>query len=209
MQNNILRSPGYPSNFSNNLDCVNKVNIALNKGLLIAFNYFSLESHPRCRWVLGTTYCVNRCCHWMKYKSAFQYILIKMLLEPFCMDLLWPMKLLIYHKFWQWKVLLLLKLLLFCCLCFFSLLSLSHRWDYLRITADSSKTIGTYCGNQTGKSVRVFGTFAVLTFHTDGSVRDRGFELSFSFFPRSLSKFSTRLSSSFSVLMFLVTLPRV
>ena len=82
------------------------------------------------------------------------------------------------------------------------MLSPSYRWDYLRITDDSSNTIGTYCGNQTGKSVRVVGTIATLTFHTDGSVQSRGFELSFSFFPVSPGEFSTRLSSAFSVLMY-------
>ena len=65
-----------------------------------------------------------------------------------------------------------------------------YRWDYLRITDDSSNTVGTYCGNQTGKSIRVVGTVAVLIFHTDGSVQRSGFELSFSFFPISPGKFS-------------------
>ena len=67
----------------------------------------------------------------------------------------------------------------------FFLLFLLDRYDYLRITDGSNNTIGTYCGNQTGKSVRVVDTVAVLTFHTDGSVQSRGFELSFSFFQHS------------------------
>ena len=73
----------------------------------------------------------------------------------------------------------------------FFLLFFLDRYDYLRITGGSNNTIGTYCGIQTGKSVRVFGTVAVLTFHTDGSVQRRGFELSFSFFSHSLGKLST------------------
>ena len=68
---------------------------------------------------------------------------------------------------------------------FFFLLFSLDSFDYLRITDGSSNTIGTYCGNQTGKSVHVLGTVAVLTFHTDGSVQKRGFELSFSFFTQS------------------------
>ena len=48
VQNNILRSPGYPRNYPNNVDCVNQVFIPLNKGLLVSFNYFSLESGSRC-----------------------------------------------------------------------------------------------------------------------------------------------------------------
>ena len=69
-------------------------------------------------------------------------------------------------------------------------LFLLDRYDYLRITDGNSNTIGTYCGNQTGKTVRVVGTVAVLIFHTDGSVQSRGFELSLSFFPISPGEFS-------------------
>ena len=75
-------------------------------------------------------------------------------------------------------------------LTFFFVLLPSNRYDYLRITDGNSNTIGTYCGNQTGKSVRVVGTVAVLIFHTDGSIQSSGFELSFSFFPISPGKFS-------------------
>ena len=70
---------------------------------------------------------------------------------------------------------------------------MSNRYDYLRITDGYSNTIGTYCGNQTGKSVRVFGTVAVLIFHTDVSVQSSGFELSFLFFPHG------ELSAAFPV----------
>ena len=48
VQNNILRSPGYPNNYPSNIHCVYRVRIPLNKGLLISFNHFSLESHSRC-----------------------------------------------------------------------------------------------------------------------------------------------------------------
>ena len=65
------------------------------------------------------------------------------------------------------------------------LLFLWIRYDYLAITVDKSNVIGTYCGNQTGKSVRVVGTVATLTFHTDEDVQSRGFELSLSFFLQS------------------------
>ena len=47
----------------------------------------------------------------------------------------------------------------------------NDRWDYLRITDDCSKTIGTYCGDQTGKRVLVLvvASVAVLMFHSDSS----------------------------------------
>ena len=64
------------------------------------------------------------------------------------------------------------------------------RYDYVRITDGNSNTIGTYCGNQTGKTVHVVGTVAVLIFHSDGSVQSRGFEISFSFFPISPGEFN-------------------
>ena len=82
----------------------------------------------------------------------------------------------------------------------FFLFSLSNNYDYLRISDDSSNTFGTYCGDQTGKSVRVFGTAAVLTFHTDGAVQRRGYELHFSFFSRSVGEFRT-MSNVFTALM--------
>ena len=66
---------------------------------------------------------------------------------------------------------------------------------------NSSNTISSYCGNQTGKGVRVVGTVAVLIFHTDGSVQRRGFEISFSFFSISPGEFSSHLSFAFPVLM--------
>ena len=56
-------------------------------------------------------------------------------------------------------------------------------YDYLRITDGRNRVIGTYCGQQTGRSVFVKDTVAVLFFHTDGSVEYDGFHLSFSFFP--------------------------
>ena len=89
----------------------------------------------------------------------------------------------------------------FCSLSTFFLLFFLDSFDYLRITDGSSNTIGTYCGNQTGKSERVFGTVAVLTFHTDGSVQRRGFELSFSFFSHSLGKLTT-VSIVFTTLIY-------
>ena len=70
-------------------------------------------------------------------------------------------------------------------LLFLFLLGFDVRWDYLRINKGNNRIFGTYCGYQTGKRVSVGGSIAVLTFHTDGSGRYRGFNLSFSFSPRS------------------------
>ena len=60
--------------------------------------------------------------------------------------------------------------------------------DYLRIASNACNVIGTFCGQQTGTSIRVAGYYALLTFHTDQSVQKTGFELLFSYsvFPGEL-----------------------
>ncbi|XP_044162898.1 uncharacterized protein LOC114956623 [Acropora millepora] len=57
-------------------------------------------------------------------------------------------------------------------------------YDYLKITDGRNRAIGTFCGQQTGRSILVNDSIAVLTFKTDRSVQFNGFHLSFSFFPR-------------------------
>ena len=59
----------------------------------------------------------------------------------------------------------------------------SCRYDYLRITNGNNQTIGTYCGQRSGQNVLVNGNYAVISFHSDGSVRRRGYELIFSHVP--------------------------
>ena len=56
---------------------------------------------------------------------------------------------------------------------------LVFRYDYLRISNENNQTVGTYCGNQTGLNVHVTGHYAVLTFHSDGSVTRSGYKLFF------------------------------
>ena len=71
----------------------------------------------------------------------------------------------------------------------------------MQITDSSSSIIGAYCGNQTGKSIRVVGTVGVLIFHTDGSVQSGGFELSFSFFSISVGEFGA-VSTALTALVY-------
>ena len=66
----------------------------------------------------------------------------------------------------------------------------------MKITDGSNRVIGTYCGQQTGRSVLVNDTVAVLTFKTDRSVQSTGFHLSFSFFPSGKLGRYFRTSSS-------------
>ncbi|XP_068681838.1 cubilin-like isoform X2 [Montipora foliosa] len=106
VQNNTLRSPGYPNNYPSNMDCVYRVPIPLDQELEIYFKDFKLENS----W----NYCP---------------------------------------------------------------------YDYLRISNDRNHIIGTYCGWQTGRRVLITSSAAVLSFHSDGSVQYRGFDLSFSFLP--------------------------
>ena len=46
--------------------------------------------------------------------------------------------------------------------------------------SSENRTIGTYCGQQSGQSILVVGNYAVLAFHSDGIIRHRGYELFFS-----------------------------
>ena len=57
------------------------------------------------------------------------------------------------------------------------------------ITDYRSNTIGTYCGDQTGKRVLapVIASVALLTFHLDSRIQYRRFERIFSFFFRAVS----------------------
>ena len=58
-------------------------------------------------------------------------------------------------------------------------LTVFGRFDYLKI-ANENKTInGTYCGQETGKSVLVTGRYAVISLYTDGSYQYTGYELLF------------------------------
>ena len=56
------------------------------------------------------------------------------------------------------------------------------RYDYLMISSDNH-TVGTYCGRESGRNVRVTGRYVVLTFHSDGSQTYGGYKLAFSFSP--------------------------
>ncbi|XP_066015023.1 deleted in malignant brain tumors 1 protein [Pocillopora verrucosa] len=62
----------------------------------------------------------------------------------------------------------------------------SCSYDYLRIANEINETFGgrngKYCGVQYG-SVSVTGQYAVLTFHSDGSVAHRGYNLTFTLIP--------------------------
>lgn len=61
-------------------------------------------------------------------------------------------------------------------------------YDYLRISNENNQTVGTYCGQRSGLNVRVTGRYAVMYFHSDGSVTRRGYKLFFS--PVNLGKYS-------------------
>ena len=86
---------------------------------------------------------------------------------------------------------------LFCCCCciFFLNFSLFVRSDYLRISDGRDRIVGTYCGYQTGKSLRVVGRTAVLKFVSNQVVRYHGFSLSFIFTPKG--KFSNASTASY------------
>lgn len=51
----------------------------------------------------------------------------------------------------------------------------------MKITNERNVTFGKYCGVETGRTVSVTGRYAVITFHSDGSVSRRGYKLIFSY----------------------------
>ena len=58
VKGNTLRSPGYPSNYPSNMNCVYRVDIPFDQELLIIFSFFQLESHFLCMWVQNN-YAIN------------------------------------------------------------------------------------------------------------------------------------------------------
>ncbi|KAJ7388384.1 hypothetical protein OS493_037977 [Desmophyllum pertusum] len=59
----------------------------------------------------------------------------------------------------------------------------SCRYDYLSISNENNHTFGVYCGQKTGQIVSITGDEAVITFHTDEYVQERGFLLFFTAIP--------------------------
>ena len=56
------------------------------------------------------------------------------------------------------------------------------RYDYLRIVDDNKKILGAYCGSELrGKVFVVTGNYALITFHSDGSIQYQGFQLTILF----------------------------
>ena len=56
------------------------------------------------------------------------------------------------------------------------------RYDYLRIVDDNKKILGTSCRSELrGKVLVVTGNYALITFHSDGSMQHRGFQLTIFF----------------------------
>ena len=52
----------------------------------------------------------------------------------------------------------------------------------MRIVDDDNRAHGTYCGRElSGKVVLLNGNYALITFHSDGSVQYPGFQLTISF----------------------------
>ena len=50
----------------------------------------------------------------------------------------------------------------------------------MKISNEQNQTFGSFCGYKSGHTVTVAGQYAVLTFHSDGLVNDKGYKLLFS-----------------------------
>ena len=53
------------------------------------------------------------------------------------------------------------------------------RYDYLKITNHRKLSSGKHCGKKTGTKVEVTGEYAVITFHSDSRVEEKGFRILF------------------------------
>ena len=51
----------------------------------------------------------------------------------------------------------------------------------MKISNEQNQTFGSFCGYKSNQSLIVTGQYAVLTFHSDGSVNDDGYKLFFSY----------------------------
>lgn len=64
--------------------------------------------------------------------------------------------------------------------------SLFCRFDFLKVANEDNDNFGKHCGVKTGQTVLVFGDHAILTFHSDNHVEDRGFLLFFTAIPHGI-----------------------
>ena len=71
--NNVLKSPGYPNNYPNNMDCVYRVQIPHGMAIRICFSNFTLEGYSSCR-----------------YKTIECMITVVVIVSLFCLYLLEP-----------------------------------------------------------------------------------------------------------------------
>ena len=58
----------------------------------------------------------------------------------------------------------------------------------MKITNENNETLGVYCGYRANQEVVVTGGYAVITFHSDYSIEERGFLFLFTTVP--ISKYS-------------------
>ena len=59
--------------------------------------------------------------------------------------------------------------------------------DYLKIIDKNNVTVAKYCGKLTGKFSAVDGKYVVMTFHSRGKYKKRGFVVSFTASPATHS----------------------
>ena len=62
-------------------------------------------------------------------------------------------------------------------------LLISFSFDYLKIVNDQNQEYGVYCGDMTGQTVLVTGNYAVVVFHSNEDIEERGFLLHFTAVP--------------------------
>ena len=53
--------------------------------------------------------------------------------------------------------------------------------DYLQITNEMNRVFGKYCAHMTGKTLLVSGKYALIKFHSNRTIQNRGFLISFTY----------------------------
>ena len=79
--------------------------------------------------------------------------------------------------------------------------------DYLQITNEKNRVFGKYCGHMTGKTVFISGQNALIKFHSDSKIQNRGFLMSFLAVVPPCKKW--QLNGVYAFIIVIITLKRV
>ena len=68
--------------------------------------------------------------------------------------------------------------------------------DYLQVTNEKNRVFGKYCGHMTGKTLLVSGKYALIKFHSESRIQNRGFLISFTSCKKDILEWSSCFNNS-------------